>query len=71
MFALRRHKQPGLIDPALAASPPLAGDWVKEVVGTLGGRGGGNPTMAQGTGPEVGKVDEALDVASSFASLKL
>ncbi|KAL4856101.1 Alanine--tRNA ligase [Chlorella vulgaris] len=48
-----------------------AGDWVKEVVGTLGGRGGGNPTMAQGTGPEVGKVDEALDVASSFASLKL
>ncbi|EFN57213.1 hypothetical protein CHLNCDRAFT_143654 [Chlorella variabilis] len=48
-----------------------AGDWIKEVLGTLGGRGGGKPTNAQGTGPEVGKVDEALQAAASFASMKL
>jgi alanyl-tRNA synthetase len=41
------------------------------VLSTLGGRGGGKPTNAQGTGPEVAKVDEALQVATSFASLKL
>jgi hypothetical protein len=27
--------------------------------------------VMQGTGPEVGKVDEALQVASSFAGMKL
>lgn len=53
------------------ALPCPAGDWVKEALGTLGGRGGGKPTNAQGMGPEVGKVDEALQTASSFAALKL
>lgn len=27
--------------------------------------------VVQGTGPEVGKVDEALQAAASFASMKL
>ncbi|KAL4446750.1 hypothetical protein ABPG77_007994 [Micractinium sp. CCAP 211/92] len=48
-----------------------AGEWVKEALTALGGKGGGKPTNAQGTGPEVGKVDEALALATSFASVKL
>ncbi|MCH7961524.1 MAG: hypothetical protein IIC49_04240, partial [Planctomycetes bacterium] len=45
-----------------------AGDWVREVAGVVGGKGGGRPEQAQGGGTEVGKVDEALAVARAFAT---
>lgn len=48
-----------------------AGDWVKEALAALGGKGGGKPTTAQGTGPAVEKVGEAISMAEKFASLKL
>ena len=45
-----------------------AGDWVREVAGVVGGKGGGRPEQAQGGGTEVGKVGEALAVARAFAT---
>ncbi|VAX39058.1 hypothetical protein MNBD_PLANCTO03-514, partial [hydrothermal vent metagenome] len=44
-----------------------AGDWVREAAQTLGGKGGGRPDHAQGGGPEIEKVGEALKTARSFA----
>lgn len=57
--------------PLPSLPPTTAGDWVKEALATLGGKGGGKPTSAQGTGPKVGKVDEAMEAATKFAGLKL
>ncbi|KAL6774483.1 TSA1 [Auxenochlorella protothecoides x Auxenochlorella symbiontica] len=48
-----------------------AGEWLKAALGAIGGKGGGKPTFAQGMGPEVGKLDEALAVAGKLATLKL
>ncbi|MHC4976964.1 MAG: alanine--tRNA ligase-related protein, partial [Planctomycetota bacterium] len=48
-----------------------AGDWVREVSGVLGGKGGGRPDSAQGGGTDRSKLDEALVRAASFASEKL
>jgi len=40
-----------------------AGDVVRELAKVVGGRGGGKPNLAQAGGPEVGKLDEALQKA--------
>ena len=40
-----------------------AGDVVREMATTIGGRGGGKPNLAQAGGPDVGKLDEALQKA--------
>lgn len=45
-----------------------AGDWVREVTGILGGKGGGRPDSAQGAGPEVGKIAEAAAAARAWAT---
>jgi alanyl-tRNA synthetase len=37
-----------------------AGDLVRELAKTVGGRGGGKPNLAQAGGPDVEKLDEAL-----------
>ena len=37
-----------------------AGDLVREICTVLGGKGGGKPTLAQGGGPDVSKIEEAL-----------
>ena len=37
-----------------------AGDLVRELATVVGGRGGGKPNLAQAGGPDVGKLDEAL-----------
>jgi alanyl-tRNA synthetase len=42
-----------------------AGKLVKEVALLLGGGGGGRPDVAQGQGQELGKVQEALELARS------
>jgi alanyl-tRNA synthetase len=39
------------------------GALVREAVALLGGRGGGRPNEAQGGGPEVGRLEEALEQA--------
>jgi alanyl-tRNA synthetase len=33
---------------------------IQEVAPIVGGKGGGRPESAQGGGPDVGKIDEAL-----------
>jgi alanyl-tRNA synthetase len=37
-----------------------AGDIMKKLAATVGGKGGGRPDMAQGGGPDVAKLDAAL-----------
>jgi alanyl-tRNA synthetase len=39
-----------------------AGDIIGQLCGLLGGKGGGKPPMAQGGGPDVDKLDLALNV---------
>jgi alanyl-tRNA synthetase len=49
-----------------ACSPDLPLDvrpLLNEACALVGGRGGGNPNFAQGGGPDVGHLDEALEVA--------
>ncbi|KAH7097232.1 tRNA synthetases class II (A)-domain-containing protein [Auriculariales sp. MPI-PUGE-AT-0066] len=50
---------PGLISPNFDART-----WAAEVAEVLGGRAGGKPDAAQGVGTELGKVNEAVAVAS-------
>jgi alanyl-tRNA synthetase len=40
-----------------------AGDLVRELAAVVGGRGGGKPNLAQAGGPDVAKLDEALQKA--------
>ena len=37
-----------------------AGDWVREASQLLGGKVGGKPEQAQGGGPDVGRLSEAM-----------
>ncbi|PWA51613.1 alanyl-tRNA synthetase [Artemisia annua] len=47
-------------------------DWLKEALKPLEGKGGGGKGgLAQGQGPVITHVDEAIDIAKSFAALKL
>jgi len=45
-----------------------AGDWVKAVAGVMGGKGGGRPDTAQGSGSDLTKLDEAVKEARHFAA---
>jgi alanyl-tRNA synthetase len=40
-----------------------AGDIIREIAPIVGGKGGGKPDMAEGGGPEIGKLSEAIDAA--------
>ncbi len=62
----------------LAASPRSsvekglkAGDWVREVTGIMGGKGGGKPDAAQGAGKDPAKLGEAIQAARRFALERL
>ncbi|KAM3381587.1 alanine-tRNA ligase [Capsicum galapagoense] len=47
-------------------------DWLNAALKPLGGKGGGGKGgLAQGQATDIAKVDEAMDVASSFAAMKL
>ena len=48
-----------------------AGDWLKETIQVMGGKGGGKPTNAQGMGPNVDAIPAAADLAQKFAAAKL
>ncbi len=43
------------------------GEVLRESVGVLGGKGGGAPDLAQGSGPDVGRLDEARAAAAARA----
>lgn len=58
------------VPPASTGKLP-AGDWVKAALELLGGKGGGKPGQAQGQGPNIEKISEAVQAASAFAALKL
>ncbi|MEM7628232.1 MAG: alanine--tRNA ligase [Planctomycetota bacterium] len=44
-----------------------AGDWIKHTTGVLGGKGGGRPESAQGSGPDASKLRDAIKAARTFA----
>lgn len=45
-----------------------AGDWVKAVAGIMGGKGGGRPDTAQGSGTDLSKLNDAVTEARHFAA---
>ncbi|KAK2498483.1 hypothetical protein MC885_002150 [Smutsia gigantea] len=58
--------------PQNAASRGLkASEWVQQVSGLMDGKGGGKDVSAQATGKNVGCLQEALQLATSFAQLHL
>lgn len=44
-----------------------AGDWIRETTSIMGGKGGGRPNSAQGSGSEIDKIKEASDHARVWA----
>ncbi|HWE03442.1 MAG TPA: alanine--tRNA ligase [Tepidisphaeraceae bacterium] len=44
-----------------------AGDWLRETAKVVGGKGGGRPQMAQGSGNDPSKISDALTTAKEFA----
>lgn len=57
--------------PQDASKKLAAGEWVTAAVKEMGGKGGGRPTNAQGMGPNVGAMGQAMEVATALAQLKL
>ncbi|XP_027699043.1 alanine--tRNA ligase, cytoplasmic [Vombatus ursinus] len=58
--------------PQNAANRGLkASEWVQQVSGLMDGKGGGKDVSAQATGKNVGCLQEALRLATSFAHLQL
>ena len=55
---------------AVVAKGVKAGDWLKVALAVVGGRGGGKPNFASGSGSDVGKVDEALAAATAWFASK-
>ncbi len=51
------------VPPELVKLGLKAGDWVRETAAVLGGKGGGRPEQAQGGGPDIPKLGEALRTA--------
>lgn len=48
-----------------------ANEWVQHVSQVLGGKGGGKPESAQATGTNANAVNEAINLAKTFAEMKL
>ncbi|XP_077840742.1 alanine--tRNA ligase, cytoplasmic isoform X6 [Macaca mulatta] len=58
--------------PQNAANRGLkASEWVQQVSGLMDGKGGGKDVSAQATGKNIGCLQEALQLATSFAQLRL
>ena len=47
-----------------------AGDLMKQATAVVGGKGGGRPDMAQGSGVELAKLDDALAVTAEYVASK-
>lgn len=48
-----------------------AGDLIKEIAPIVGGKGGGRPDLAQGGGPEAGRIEEAVAAARTWLERRL
>ena len=48
-----------------------AGNWLKVALDVLGGKGGGKPTNAQGQGPDIEKLPQAIEAAKQHAQKAL
>jgi len=48
-----------------------ADEWVKKVSTVIGGKGGGKPLSAQGSGDNLKEITKAIDLAKEFATMKL
>lgn len=46
-----------------------ASEWSEQVKGAVGGKAGGRGPMSVGTGTDVNKVDEGVEVAVKYISL--
>jgi alanyl-tRNA synthetase len=55
---------------AAVAKGVKAGDWLKVALAVVGGRGGGKPNFASGSGSDVSKVDDALAAATAWFASK-
>jgi alanyl-tRNA synthetase len=55
----------------LVAAGLKANEWAGAVAGLLGGKGGGKPQTAQGSGSDLTKIADALSLARSFVNEKL
>lgn len=57
--------------PADLSKRMPAGNWLKVALEVLGGKGGGKPTNAQGQGPDIEKLPEAMQAAKEYANKTL
>lgn len=57
--------------PKAASKALPASEWLKCAVSVMGGKGGGKPERAAGSGPDVAKVDAAAAAAAEFAAARL
>jgi alanyl-tRNA synthetase len=55
------HDPPTVVVAASPDSGVDAGRALREAVAAVGGRGGGSPTVAQGSAPDAAAADAALD----------
>ncbi|XP_076470939.1 alanine--tRNA ligase, cytoplasmic-like [Babylonia areolata] len=55
----------------VAANGLTAKSWIDQVVGVIGGKGGGKDVSAQATGTNTAAVSDAMTLATDFANLKL
>ncbi|MFY9570441.1 MAG: DHHA1 domain-containing protein, partial [Blastocatellia bacterium] len=63
LLATKNLQSARLVFARSASLEQNMGQLLAEACETLGGRGGGKPELAQGGGPNVGKVDEAIGAA--------
>lgn len=57
-----------IVPAALISRGLKAGDWIREVTGIMGGKGGGRPDNAQGSGSDLSKLNAATTHARTFAA---
>lgn len=59
------------VPPGLVAKGLKAGDWIRETASVMGGKGGGKPDSAQGSGADLSKLRDATTHARTFAFSKI
>ena len=60
-----------VVPAGLVSKGLKAGDWIREVAGIMGGKGGGRPDNAQGSGSDISKLKDATSHARTFAFGKI
>lgn len=57
--------------PDVVGKGVKAGDLIKEIAPIVGGKGGGRPEMAQGGGPDAGRIGDAVKAAKAWLAGRL